>query len=120
MTGVLSQSLELVAPKKLGLESLDSLDDDGNDGMDSSLATKTKPSAAKSDNKKSIPDILLLNTCTIRDHAEQKVYDALGPYTSLKRSGHPLAIVVAGCVAQQEGEKLQKRFPEIDLVLGPQ
>ena len=115
-----SERIMGVLEGELGLESLESLDDDGNDGMDSSLVTKTKSSAAKSDNKKSIPDILLLNTCTIRDHAEQKVYDALGPYTSLKRSGHPLAIVVAGCVAQQEGEKLLKRFPEIDLVLGPQ
>ena len=115
-----SERIMGVLEGELGLESLESLDDDGNDGMDSSLVTKTKSSAAKSDNKKSIPDILLLNTCTIRDHAEQKVYDALGPYTSLKRSGHPLAIVVAGWVAQQEGEKLLKRFPEIDLVLGPQ
>ncbi|EED91777.1 hypothetical protein THAPSDRAFT_41246 [Thalassiosira pseudonana CCMP1335] len=71
-------------------------------------------------NKQTTPDILLLNTCTIRDHAEQKVYDALGPYASLKRDGKPLAIVVAGCVAQQEGEALLRRFPEIDLVLGPQ
>ncbi|KAL7497373.1 hypothetical protein ACHAWT_006385 [Skeletonema menzelii] len=81
---------------------------------------------ASSDNKKSknkkkpTPDILLLNTCTIRDHAEQKVYDALGPYAAMKREGKPLAIVVAGCVAQQEGEALLRRFPEIDLVLGPQ
>ena len=74
----------------------------------------------KSQKVKAEPDVLLLNTCTIRDHAEQKVYDAIGPYAAMKRNGRPLAIVVAGCVAQQEGDALLKRFPEIDLVLGPQ
>ena len=60
------------------------------DGVDPSLiATSSK----KSDKSKPTPDILLLNTCTIRDHAEQKVYDALGPYANLKRQGQPLAIV---------------------------
>jgi len=92
---------------ELGLKSLDSLNDE------------VDPSTKKS-KKEPTPDILLLNTCTIRDHAEQKVYDALGPYAALKRAGQPLAIVVAGCVAQQEGEALLRRFPEIDLVLGPQ
>ena len=115
-----SERIMGVLEGELGLKSLDSLDDDGDNGMDPSLVTKPKSSTAKPDSKKNTPDILLLNTCTIRDHAEQKVYDALGPYASLKRSGHPLAIVVAGCVAQQEGEKLLRRFPEIDLVLGPQ
>ena len=114
-----SERIMGVLEGELGLKSLDG-HDSGDDGMDQSLITKSKSSTAKSDNKKSIPDVILLNTCTIRDHAEQKVYDALGPYTSLKRSGHALAIVVAGCVAQQEGEKLLRRFPEVDLVLGPQ
>lgn len=49
-----------------------------------------------------------------------KVYSHLGPYTMRKRRGDPMAIVVAGCVAQQEAEKLLLRVPEIDLVLGPQ
>eukprot|EP00554_Chaetoceros_debilis_P001104 CAMPEP_0194089944 /NCGR_PEP_ID=MMETSP0149-20130528/36735_1 /TAXON_ID=122233 /ORGANISM="Chaetoceros debilis, Strain MM31A-1" /LENGTH=740 /DNA_ID=CAMNT_0038774035 /DNA_START=72 /DNA_END=2294 /DNA_ORIENTATION=- len=65
-------------------------------------------------------DVVILNTCSIRDHAEQKVYDALGPYAARKRRGEPLALIVAGCVAQQEGEALLKRVPETDLVLGPQ
>lgn len=65
-------------------------------------------------------DVVVLNTCSIRDHAEQKVYDALGPHAARKRRGEPVAIVVAGCVAQQEGESLLRRVPEIDLVMGPQ
>jgi len=65
-------------------------------------------------------DVVILNTCSIRDHAEQKVYDALGPYAARKRRGERVAIVVSGCVAQQEGEALLKRVPEIDLVMGPQ
>ena len=96
----------------------------GDDGYSNSVDPLLLAPPTKTNKKKSTtvttPDILLLNTCTIRDHAEQKVYDALGPYASLKRSGKPLAIVVAGCVAQQEGEALLRRFPEIDLVMGPQ
>jgi tRNA-2-methylthio-N6-dimethylallyladenosine synthase len=65
-------------------------------------------------------DVVILNTCSIRDHAEQKVYDALGPFAARKRRGEPLALIVSGCVAQQEGEALLKRVPEIDLVMGPQ
>lgn len=65
-------------------------------------------------------DVVLFNTCSIRDHAEQKLYDMLGPYSARKRNGEELAIVVTGCVAQQEGEDLLRRVPEIDVVLGPQ
>ncbi len=65
-------------------------------------------------------DVVILNTCSIRDHAEQKVYDALGPYAARKRRGESLALIVSGCVAQQEGEALLKRVPEVDLVMGPQ
>ncbi|CAM9437873.1 unnamed protein product [Scytosiphon promiscuus] len=64
--------------------------------------------------------VFVLNTCSIRDHAEQKVYSYVGPYAIRKQKGENLAIVVAGCVAQQEGEKLLRRVPEIDLVMGPQ
>jgi tRNA-2-methylthio-N6-dimethylallyladenosine synthase len=66
------------------------------------------------------PSVVILNTCSIRDHAEQKVYSYLGPHALRKRRGEQVAIVVAGCVAQQEGERLIRRFPEIDLVMGPQ
>jgi len=65
-------------------------------------------------------DVVLFNTCSIRDKAEQKLYDALGPYASRKRAGDRLALVVTGCVAQQEGEALMRRVPEVDAVIGPQ
>jgi hypothetical protein len=65
-----------------------------------------------------MPDVLVLNTCSIRDHAEQKLYDTLGPYAAAKRQGRQMAVIVTGCVAQQEGEKLLRRIPEIDAVVG--
>ena len=65
-------------------------------------------------------NVVILNTCSIRDHAEQKVYSHLGPHAGRKRRGEAVAIVVAGCVAQQEGEALLRRVPEVDLVMGPQ
>ena len=65
-------------------------------------------------------DLILLNTCSIRDHAEQKLYDALGPFAARKRAGKRIALVVTGCVAQQQGQELLRRVPEIDVVLGPQ
>lgn len=64
--------------------------------------------------------VVILNTCSIRDHAEQKVYSYLGPHAQRKRLGEDVALIVAGCVAQQEGEALVKRFPEVDVVMGPQ
>jgi len=70
--------------------------------------------------KKKKPDVIVLNTCSIRDHAEQKVYSYLGPHAKRKRSGEDITIIVAGCVAQQEGQSLLRRIPEIDLVMGPQ
>jgi Uncharacterized protein family UPF0004/Radical SAM superfamily len=66
------------------------------------------------------PDIIILNTCSIRDHAEQKVYSYLGPHSKRKREGDNVTLIVAGCVAQQEGLQLLRRSPEIDLVMGPQ
>ena len=65
-------------------------------------------------------DLVLYNTCTIRDNAEQKVYSYLGRQAQRKRSNPNLTLVVAGCVAQQEGESLLRRVPELDLVMGPQ
>jgi tRNA-2-methylthio-N6-dimethylallyladenosine synthase len=65
-------------------------------------------------------DLVLYNTCTIRDNAEQKVYSYLGRQAQRKRENPHLTLVVAGCVAQQEGESLLRRVPELDLVMGPQ
>ncbi|WAS05215.1 tRNA (N6-isopentenyl adenosine(37)-C2)-methylthiotransferase MiaB [Gloeomargaritales cyanobacterium VI4D9] len=65
-------------------------------------------------------DLILYNTCTIRDNAEQKVYSYLGRQAKRKHQNPGLTLVVAGCVAQQEGERLLRRVPELDAVMGPQ
>jgi tRNA-2-methylthio-N6-dimethylallyladenosine synthase len=65
-------------------------------------------------------DLILYNTCTIRDNAEQKVYSYLGRQAKRKQEQPDLTLIVAGCVAQQEGEALMRRVPELDLVMGPQ
>ncbi len=64
-------------------------------------------------------DLIIINTCSIRDKAEQKVYSTLGRFKTLKSENPGLIIGVAGCVAQQEGEKLLKRAPYLDIVFGP-
>lgn len=64
-------------------------------------------------------DLVLLNTCSIREKAEQKLRSEVGRIAVLKRQRPGLTIAVAGCVAQQEGEGLLKRMPEVDLLLGP-
>jgi tRNA-2-methylthio-N6-dimethylallyladenosine synthase len=63
-------------------------------------------------------DVILLNTCSVRDRAEQKVYSALGRWRELKEKKKDLVIGVGGCVAQQEGEDLLRRVPYLDLVFG--
>ncbi len=65
-------------------------------------------------------DVILYNTCTIRDNAEQKVYSYLGRQAKRKQENPDLTLIVAGCVAQQEGAQLLRRVPELDLVMGPQ
>jgi tRNA-2-methylthio-N6-dimethylallyladenosine synthase len=64
-------------------------------------------------------DLVLFNTCSVREKAEQKLRSEVGRYAPLKASRPQLMIAVAGCVAQQEGEALLKRMPLVDLVLGP-
>ncbi len=63
-------------------------------------------------------DLIILNTCSVRDKAEQKVYSALGRWRKLKKQREELIIGVGGCVAQQEGEELLRRVPYLDLVFG--
>lgn len=65
-------------------------------------------------------DVIVINTCSIREKAEQKVYSLLGRLKKLKEKKPSLIISVAGCVAQQEGKKLQTRMPQVDIVVGPQ
>jgi tRNA-2-methylthio-N6-dimethylallyladenosine synthase len=63
-------------------------------------------------------DLIIVNTCAIREKAVQKVYSFLGRLSSLKKKKPYLKVVVAGCVAQQQGETLIDRFPQVDIVLG--
>ncbi len=63
-------------------------------------------------------DLILLNTCSVRDKAEHKVYSALGRWRDLKEKREGLIIGVGGCVAQQEGESLLRRIPHLDFVFG--
>ncbi len=63
-------------------------------------------------------DVILLNSCTVRDKAEQKVYSALGGWKEFKDAREGVIMGVGGCVAQQEGENLLKRVPHLDLVFG--
>jgi tRNA-2-methylthio-N6-dimethylallyladenosine synthase len=65
-------------------------------------------------------DILLMNTCSVRDKAEDKVYSLLGTWRLLKAQRPGILIAVGGCVASQEGEAITKRAPFVDLVFGPQ
>ena len=65
-------------------------------------------------------DMILLNTCHIREKAAEKVYSELGRFRDLKTANPDLKIGVAGCVAQAEGEEIMRRQPLVDLVVGPQ
>jgi len=65
-------------------------------------------------------DIILLNTCSVREKAQEKVFSQLGRWKKLKDKNPDLLIGVGGCVASQEGEAIRKRAPFVDIVFGPQ
>ena len=65
-------------------------------------------------------DVILLNTCSVREKAQEKVFSDLGRFRELKRHNPDLLIGVGGCVASQEGDAIVKRAPYVDLVFGPQ
>ncbi|KOE63443.1 tRNA (N6-isopentenyl adenosine(37)-C2)-methylthiotransferase MiaB [Aggregatibacter actinomycetemcomitans] len=65
-------------------------------------------------------DVLLLNTCSIREKAQEKVFHQLGRWKELKKSNPNLLIGVGGCVASQEGEHIRTRAPYVDIIFGPQ
>ncbi len=65
-------------------------------------------------------DVLLLNTCSIREKAQEKVFSQLGRWKNWKKDKPDLVIGVGGCVASQEGAEIQKRAPYVDMVFGPQ
>ncbi|MEH6594765.1 MAG: tRNA (N6-isopentenyl adenosine(37)-C2)-methylthiotransferase MiaB [Colwellia polaris] len=65
-------------------------------------------------------DVILLNTCSIREKAQEKVFHQLGRWKNLKVSNPDLVIGVGGCVASQEGDAIRQRAPYVDMVFGPQ
>ena len=65
-------------------------------------------------------EVILINTCSIREKAQEKVFSELGRYKALKESNPNLIIGVGGCVASQEGDAIRQRAPFVDLVFGPQ
>ncbi|MEA3194113.1 MAG: tRNA-2-methylthio-N6-dimethylallyladenosine synthase [Betaproteobacteria bacterium] len=75
------------------------------------LESATKPEDA---------DVIVFNTCSVREKAQEKVFDDLGRVKHLKRANPDLMIAVGGCVASQEGSAIVKRAPYVDVVFGPQ
>ena len=65
-------------------------------------------------------DILILNTCSIREKAQEKVFSELGRWKKIKKIKPGTIIAVGGCVASQEGKQLKQRAPYVDIVFGPQ
>ena len=65
-------------------------------------------------------DLLILNTCSIREKAQEKVFHQIGRWRKIKEKNPNLKIAIGGCVASQEGEKIIKRAPAVDIVFGPQ
>ncbi len=75
---------------------------------------------AKATSDASQADIVLVNTCSVREKAEEKVFSLLGRWRQLKEENPHLIIAVGGCVASQEGAEILKRAPFVDIVFGPQ
>ncbi len=65
-------------------------------------------------------DILLLNTCSIREKAQEKVFSLLGKWRKIKEKNPSILLGVGGCVASQEGDAIRKRAPYVDIIFGPQ
>ena len=65
-------------------------------------------------------DIILLNTCAVRENAKEKIYHQLGRWKELKKANPRMIIGVGGCVASADGEEIFRRAPEVDIVFGPQ
>ena len=64
-------------------------------------------------------DLILVNTCSIREKAEQKIFSLLGSFRPLKKNNPDLMLGLTGCLAQQEGNRLVQKFPYLDFILGP-
>ncbi|GFS11928.1 tRNA-2-methylthio-N(6)-dimethylallyladenosine synthase, partial [Elysia marginata] len=65
-------------------------------------------------------DVLLVNTCSVREKAQEKLFHQLGRWKHLKEQNPNLVIGVGGCVASQEGDAIRRRAPYVDVIFGPQ
>src|SRR3990167_8912327 len=65
-------------------------------------------------------DVILMNTCSVREKAQEKVFSELGRYRALREQRPHLILGVGGCVASQEGKTILRRAPYVNLVFGPQ
>ena len=74
--------------------------------------------AETTDNPKEA-DVIIVNTCAIREKADQKALSSLGRYKKLKSNNPDLVVGISGCVAQLYGDKLLKKMPYLDFVIGP-
>ena len=81
------------------------------------LEEKENFELSKSDDE---ADLFVLNTCSIREKAQEKVFQQIGRWRKIKEKNPNLKIAIGGCVASQEGEKIIKRAPAVDIVFGPQ
>ena len=79
---------------------------------------RTAIDAAETDNPKDA-DVIIINTCAIRGKADQKAFSSLGKFKHIKANNPDVIVGIAGCVAQLYGDKLLKRMPHLDFVLGP-
>src|SRR5918912_4205197 len=64
-------------------------------------------------------DVILYNTCSVREHAEQKVWSRLGELRDRKKADPGLVIGVIGCMAERDGKNIFDRFPHVDILCGP-
>src|SRR4051795_4212602 len=64
-------------------------------------------------------DVILYNTCSVREHAEQKVWSRLGELRQRKQADPGLVIGVIGCMAERDGQNILRRYPQVDLICGP-
>jgi tRNA-2-methylthio-N6-dimethylallyladenosine synthase len=82
------------------------------------IAAILRPSGYSQTSDHNQADLIILNTCSVRAKAEQKVYSELGRLKHLKRGERQVILAVGGCIAQQEGDKLLSRLPYVDFVFG--
>src|SRR5512133_2948575 len=64
-------------------------------------------------------DVIIYNTCSVREHAEQKVWSRLGELRNRKQSDPSLVIGVIGCMAERDGQNIFKKYPHVDILCGP-